>query len=51
MVDGVQDEDFTVDFSAMLASQPAFLYQLAGFGISHYFSNHAKYLHLVSENV
>ena len=32
MVDGVQDEDFTVDFPSMLPSHPAFLYELTGLG-------------------
>ena len=32
-VDGVQDEDFTVDFLSILPDHPAFLYELNGLGI------------------
>ena len=32
-VDGVQDEDFTVDFLSILPGHPAFLYELNGLGI------------------
>ena len=31
-VDGVQDEDFTVDFLSILPDHPAFLYELNGLG-------------------
>ena len=33
-VDGVQDEDFTVDFLSILPDHPAFLYELSGLGNS-----------------
>ena len=32
MVDGVQEEDFTVNFPSMLPGHPAFLYELTGLG-------------------
>ena len=35
-VDGVQDEDFTVDFLSILPDHPAFLYELNGLGNSQY---------------
>ena len=31
-VDGVQEEDFKVDFPSLLPDHPAFLYALAGLG-------------------
>lgn len=39
-VNGVQDEDFTVDFCAMLPGHPAFLYEMAGLGGSVGLSPH-----------
>ena len=35
-VDGVQDEDFTVDFLSILPDHPAFLYELNGLGKSKF---------------
>ena len=32
MVDGVQEEDFTVNFPSILPAHPAFLYELTGLG-------------------
>ena len=49
-VDGVQEEDFKVDFPSLLPDHPAFLYALAGLG-EFLFSAPTEYQKLKSESL